>query len=243
MLPRPALVVLLAAAFVAAGGVALARIPASNGTITACYAKNGGTVRIIDSSKKCARTEKKIAWNQAGKVGATGATGARGAAGAAGATGANGQNGTNGTNGTNGIDGANGSPAASMLQGHVNTTVTGTGEEFALPSGAEPAAGSGESAHSLVTPNATIVVRDLLVRLDDAASNPAAGVVYVFTLRDDGADTAVTCTMSNSARTCNSGDATATIAAGSQLALRNQQTGTPDGFVRGFSLAWRATTP
>ena len=50
------------------GGVALAAIPAPNGVITACYAKTGGALRVIDPSagQSCAGTEKKLVWNAHG---------------------------------------------------------------------------------------------------------------------------------------------------------------------------------
>jgi hypothetical protein len=92
--PSPATAVAVIAVVAASTGVAVAAIPDRNGTITACYAKKGGSVRIIDVKKKCrSKTEKRISWNQAGKDGAAGTPGAPG------------QNGTAGTNGTNGADG------------------------------------------------------------------------------------------------------------------------------------------
>src|SRR5690349_2599042 len=128
MRSRPVQFALVAALFVAVGGVAVARIPSSSGAITACYSTKTGAARIIDSAKKCKRGEKKINWNQTGKTGATGQTGPAGPTGAA------------GTNGAYGTNGANCSPAASMLQGHVNTTITGaSGTAYAFPSGIETA--------------------------------------------------------------------------------------------------------
>ncbi len=60
------------------------------GTITACYEKYGGAIRIVRSDARCRRGERKLSWNTVGPAGV------------------NGVNGTNGTNGTNGINGTNG---------------------------------------------------------------------------------------------------------------------------------------
>ena len=51
-----------------AGDVALASIPAPNGVISACYAKTGGALRVIDPSKgqSCSTSEKRLSWNAHG---------------------------------------------------------------------------------------------------------------------------------------------------------------------------------
>jgi hypothetical protein len=48
--PRPslAMVVALFALLIAASGAAFAAIPSSSGTITSCYDKGNGTLRVID---------------------------------------------------------------------------------------------------------------------------------------------------------------------------------------------------
>lgn len=70
----------------------MAAIPGRDGTITACYAKSNGALRVVDAKKKCSRREKRLTFNQQGRDGRDGTAGAPG------------QNGTNGTNGTNGSD-------------------------------------------------------------------------------------------------------------------------------------------
>jgi hypothetical protein len=77
----------------AAGGIAWAAIPDSNGVIHGCYAKTNGTLRVIDSSSQNCDTKKEVAlnWNQTGPKGATGAegpTGPKGDTGDVGPTGA-----------------------------------------------------------------------------------------------------------------------------------------------------------
>src|SRR5215467_2616894 len=79
----PAFVLALAALVLAVRGVAIGSVPAKSGQITACYAKHGGKMRIIDPSKKgkagkCRRSERKLTWNQQGVAGTPGAPGAAG---------------------------------------------------------------------------------------------------------------------------------------------------------------------
>src|SRR4028118_1292135 len=52
---------------------AQAAIPAEDGTISACYVRSSGAVRIIDASQtSCTSTESAISWNQRGPAGAAG---------------------------------------------------------------------------------------------------------------------------------------------------------------------------
>jgi hypothetical protein len=65
------------------GGIAWATIPGSDGTISACYGKRTGLVRIYDPSgsgllRGCLANEVPISWNQAGPTGATGDPGPKG---------------------------------------------------------------------------------------------------------------------------------------------------------------------
>src|SRR5687767_15627841 len=74
-----------------AAGVAGATIPDDGGVIHACYAKSGGTVRVIDSGVTgCSGKETALNWNvkgakgdmgPAGPAGADGKTGPEGPAG------------------------------------------------------------------------------------------------------------------------------------------------------------------
>jgi hypothetical protein len=47
-------------------GVAIGAIPASDGTITACYSKANGDLRVIDSEagQTCKASENELSWNQ-----------------------------------------------------------------------------------------------------------------------------------------------------------------------------------
>jgi hypothetical protein len=79
---RPVLVVLVisVAVILIAGGLAVAKIPDANGTISACYAKKTGAVRIIDREKgqRCHTGEVALKWNVRGPAGARGITGPEG---------------------------------------------------------------------------------------------------------------------------------------------------------------------
>src|SRR3954464_6088409 len=93
--PSPAMVVAVLALVAAVGGgaFAVAAIPAADGSIKACYKKSGkqkGSLRVIDSKKRCARTEKTLTWSQNGSPGAAGPAGANGQTGPKGDAGASG---------------------------------------------------------------------------------------------------------------------------------------------------------
>jgi hypothetical protein len=75
------LIAAVAAATLAAGGIAWAAVPDSTGTIHGCYLKAGGIVRVIDEAKgqKCLTSlETPLTWNQAGPPGAVGPKGDNG---------------------------------------------------------------------------------------------------------------------------------------------------------------------
>lgn len=83
----------------ALSGVAYASIP-TNGVISACYTKSGGTLRVIDANTgSCSSKETSLAWNQTGPQGPVGATGATGPAGSNGAVGPVGPAGADGAAG------------------------------------------------------------------------------------------------------------------------------------------------
>jgi hypothetical protein len=68
--PSPGTAFGLAALVIALGGVALAAIPDSDGTIHACYQKRGGDLRVVDSEDQCRdRRERPISWSKAGPPG------------------------------------------------------------------------------------------------------------------------------------------------------------------------------
>jgi type VI secretion system secreted protein Hcp len=77
---RRAMKIALPAALALGAGtaVAIAAIPASDGTIHACYATTGtvtGAVRIVDEGQTCATGEQTLTWSQTGPTGPSGAPG------------------------------------------------------------------------------------------------------------------------------------------------------------------------
>ena len=71
-MPNRALIVIGAAlALGIGGGVAVAQIPSSDGTITACMTPPAGTIRLIDAEAgaTCKKGEKQVTWNEAGQPG------------------------------------------------------------------------------------------------------------------------------------------------------------------------------
>jgi hypothetical protein len=62
--PSPGAAFGFAALMIALGGVALAAIPDSNGTIHGCYQKNTGNLRVVDSSADCRSSENAIVISQ-----------------------------------------------------------------------------------------------------------------------------------------------------------------------------------
>ena len=75
---RPALVTLtIVGALLVVGGIAYASIPDGSGTIHACYQKNQGALRVIDTDKAqtCSSSETPLSWNQTGQQGQQGPPG------------------------------------------------------------------------------------------------------------------------------------------------------------------------
>jgi type VI secretion system secreted protein Hcp len=80
MSKRRALKIALPAALALGAGtaVAIAAIPASDGTIHACYSTTGtvtGAVRIVDEGQNCAANEQSLTWDQTGPTGPAGPPG------------------------------------------------------------------------------------------------------------------------------------------------------------------------
>jgi hypothetical protein len=95
------------------GGAALATIPDA-GTISSCYAKTAGALRVIDaSSAQCKSTESSLSWNQTppqGPQGAAGPQGPKGGQGDQGPQGVKGSTGDAGPAGPAGPQGPQGPP-------------------------------------------------------------------------------------------------------------------------------------
>ncbi|MFZ1881412.1 MAG: collagen-like protein [Gaiellaceae bacterium] len=107
-------------------GVAYATIP-NDGTIHGCYARSGGSLRVIDASvTNCKSTETSLDWNVQGPTGPTGATGPQGAPGATGPQGAPGPQGPAGAQGPQGPAGASGTSHAYSVNNGVAQNIGGS---------------------------------------------------------------------------------------------------------------------
>jgi hypothetical protein len=94
------------------GGAAFATIP-NGGVINACYAKSGGSLRVIDASvTNCKSGETALAWDEHGAVGPVGPPGPAGPAGPAGPPGPTGPAGADGKDGATGPAGPAGPQGA-----------------------------------------------------------------------------------------------------------------------------------
>jgi hypothetical protein len=90
--------------------LAVAQIPAPDGTYTGCYLGKTGTLRVIKATESCSRSETLITWNQKGIQGPPGPKGQEGPMGVPG---------VNGVDGLPGIAGPAGSPGLIGPQGQV----------------------------------------------------------------------------------------------------------------------------
>ncbi len=97
-LMRPALLGLAIVVALALGGIAYANIPDSGGVIHACYKKNQGDLRVIDTEKAqaCLGSEEPLTWNHTGPQGIQGPSGPSGPSGPAGIQGPSGPSGPSG---------------------------------------------------------------------------------------------------------------------------------------------------
>lgn len=68
------LVIVAALVLLASAGVAVAAIPAQDGTISACY-DSKGNLRVVDAGESCAKSETALTWNQQGPPGVQGLPG------------------------------------------------------------------------------------------------------------------------------------------------------------------------
>jgi hypothetical protein len=151
-----------------------------------------------------------------GPTGATGATGSTGPTGLGGPTGATGPTGPTGATGTTGATGNTGprGPAIFTARANLYGGVT-PGTKFAGVATISTASPTEADAETL-SPAASMTAQNLSVRTTAA---PGAGVSVTVTLRVEGADTTLSCTVTGTATTCSNTSATVAVAAGSRLAF------------------------
>jgi hypothetical protein len=143
LIPSRALIVVGAAlALGIGGGLAVAAIPSSDGTITACMVKPGGTIRLInaEAGEACKKGEQLLTWNQQG------------------------QPGTNGTNGTNGANGVSGYEIVSDQAERTisSNTTKALIESVACPAGKKIVGGGGAGTLINIPTNSAVEPLDLI---------------------------------------------------------------------------------
>jgi hypothetical protein len=145
--------------------------------------------------------------------------------------------------GERGETGASGSDAASMVTGStesggIGAQAGGGANVQCLPVSGVRTGGVGSCAQ--LSPAATVVARDLSVKLESALPPDSA---LRFVLMANGTETALGCTVAAGATTCHDVTNRVTIAPGSELVLRVTNPGTASSNANGGRWGWRATTP
>ena len=160
-----------------------------------------------------------------------------------------GQKGDKGDKGDPGQPGSDAASATAFIGQDAVVPTSANQTVFCAPSGTDTASVDGclsgnTAANEIYVsqgfPNATMMARDLYVHQKAAAG---AGAAIAYTLRVNGGDTAVTCTISDPNTACTSGNATATVVTGSRVALMLQSGATTPNNVGPVQFGWRATTP
>jgi hypothetical protein len=170
-----------------------------------------------------------------GATGATGSTGAQGVTGPAGPTGATGSQGLQGVTGPTGATGAIGATGATGAQGATGTSLALVGgnhtnlnnNQFLMPWDTTDS----DTESTVDVPVTSGVASKLLFRLETPL---AGGQTATLTLRKNGADTALTCTITSSstAATCTDFTHTVTFADGDMLSTRYNEAGNPNTRVK-----------
>lgn len=119
--PSPGTALGALALIVATSGVAVAAIPAADGTIDGCY-NAVGALRVLDEGEQCNPNETALSWSQEGPRGPAGPAGAQGEAGATGPAGADGETGATGPQGSKGDTGDTGATGPAGPKGDTGAT-------------------------------------------------------------------------------------------------------------------------
>ncbi|MGI9021150.1 MAG: collagen-like triple helix repeat-containing protein [Solirubrobacterales bacterium] len=157
------------------------------------------------------------------------------------------QKGEQGVPGEPGAAGTPGSAGASALTGLAESGGAFSGTMFAAPNGTS-SMNANESAVQHLSPNSSIVARDLAVKT--TASSGVQSGNLTFTLMDDSTATSFSCAVFvppgsgfNTPYTCNSGAATATISPASELSLRMATPSSGVFITAPVQFGYRATMP
>jgi hypothetical protein len=146
-----------------------------------------------------------------------------------------------GPKGDTGPPGPQGAAAANLIQGSTGDDLVTlqTSEERFPPSGYSPTEPGVTGGEWGVTPNTTTVVRDLVGRLDSAPGAGTGGRLFQI-LNLDANAIVLSCLVSGTATTCDSGDASATLPPTTRYTLRifngNPSAGPSNGAAWSFRL-------
>jgi hypothetical protein len=157
--------------------------------------------------------------------------GQQGPAGPAGPQGPQGEKGDSGTAGLKGADGSNGAAGAAGVPGAGLSTsffsVDTTTPTFAILGGG--AVGSEASAQVIIPPGGQVAAKEMAAGVRASLTQGSIAV----TLRVNGADSAVTCTITHPATSCSNGAAAVTLNPGDKLNVRVVPSGNPTNTVSG----------
>jgi hypothetical protein len=163
-------------------------------TVTACAHARTGNLRLKLKPRKCRKSERPVTWGIVGPRGAQGAQGPQGPKGDAGPL---------------------RSDRPAIFSAQANGYVSALSPEFAAVGGVTQVS-STEPQVQMLSPAGDFTATNLSVR---ATAAPGAGNSMTVTLRANGTDTAVACTISSAATTCTSAGS-ALVGAGSAIALK-----------------------
>ncbi|MFL5846396.1 MAG: hypothetical protein ACJ762_17050 [Solirubrobacteraceae bacterium] len=183
------------------GGLIVGGTATAARLITGRNIKNG-SIQLVDLSASA----------RASLRGATGPAGPAGAKGDTGAKGDSGNPGLNGASGSNGAAGAAGVPGAGIATSLFS--IDSTNPTFSMIGGG--ATGSEAGGQIVIPPGGDIAAKQMSAFVRTSLTQGSVAV----TLRVDGADSALTCTITFPATSCSNGAAAVTLSAGQKINVR-----------------------
>jgi hypothetical protein len=166
-------------------------------TIRVCANKRTGAIKLARKGRRCGKRARLLTWNVRGPRGPKGPSGGTGVGGRAAAL----------------------AIFTSRAGNYVSATMN---PGYASVSGPTVVTAT-ESLAQTLAPAAPFVASRLAVR---ATAAPGAGNTVTVTLRDEGADTPLSCTIADVSTTCSNQGASALITGSSALSLEISSTGT-----------------
>lgn len=185
-------------------------------TVLVCAHRASGRLRVVRRARACRRAERLVRLNirdVRGPKGARGAAGQNGRDGSAGPQGPQGPAGPPGADGAPGAPGAPGDSTVAVVSGRMTGYSGVLGPAFGSPTGTT-SVNANEDLVETLAPARALAARNLAVQTTVA---PGTGNSLTVTLRVDGADTALGCTIAGTATTCTNVGDEASIPAASTL--------------------------